>query len=635
MCCAAAHCVFVCPLSFLRVRPRPTCFWCGVCSLHEDLVAWHLVLDRGCGRRSASLACFVAPRWCAVRLPVRSLSVRQSALPSPWFPSLPGARASGFTGRLLGARGGRPETGLMVPAAGPHRGGGAGLTPHRTRSEPGNGVFPGGSLQRRSPAACAAVVLRVSAQSLTRPVSRTIDLSGEDSAGAQGLFRVHAATSPCGSEGTTPGSAHVCVCGCVLALLCVAAGLALVLPDGSWRAVGPGRVGQAGLRGAFRCASPFLLPFSFSFGPLWAACAPGVFLSFFFRGGTPRLCVFLFVPAPGCPSTRRFVVPPPPFFFFVLRPPGVGFSVDSGPGCPGPRRLASARPPLFCNFFCSVGCHLPLGALRLGTVWLGFSLLPSVRPFLWCVRCTPVLSPPPPRRLLLVIYGCPASRCVVSRSGVDCFVWLAVVFCAVLCWCAGALLCWCAGALLFCLLSCCVVYSVAGRIPLELAAPFLLVSCGALLYLAVLCGVCSCVMPSCIVLFCGIFFGAVWSRGALCRLVAWSAASCCDVLVLSGCPALPPPPSAAALVVGLVAVAWSPVLARCCALSWGSMLCCSVVPPVVLLLLSAISCCVVVRCLLCAGWCRVLFPVVFGCSLLGLVVAAVFWWRALVSKLPF
>ena len=43
------------------------------------VVAWHLSSCRGCGRRRASLACLLAPRWCAAPHPVRSLSVLRSA----------------------------------------------------------------------------------------------------------------------------------------------------------------------------------------------------------------------------------------------------------------------------------------------------------------------------------------------------------------------------------------------------------------------------------------------------------------------------------------------------------------------------------------------------------------------------
>ena len=46
---------------------------------------------RGCGRRCASLACLLAPLWCAVPHPVRALSVLLSAFPSPWCLPLPGA----------------------------------------------------------------------------------------------------------------------------------------------------------------------------------------------------------------------------------------------------------------------------------------------------------------------------------------------------------------------------------------------------------------------------------------------------------------------------------------------------------------------------------------------------------------
>ena len=73
------------------------------------------------------------------------------------FPT-PGAFAPGFTGRLRGARGGRPRTRLIVPAAGPRPGRGAGRAPRRTRLGPRDGAVPSGSLRRRSWAACAAVV---------------------------------------------------------------------------------------------------------------------------------------------------------------------------------------------------------------------------------------------------------------------------------------------------------------------------------------------------------------------------------------------------------------------------------------------------------------------------------------------
>ena len=69
-----------------------------------------------------------------------------------------GAYAPGFTGRLRGARGGRPGTGLFVPTRGRCRGSGGGLARRRTRSEPRVWLVSGGSLRRRSWAACAEVV---------------------------------------------------------------------------------------------------------------------------------------------------------------------------------------------------------------------------------------------------------------------------------------------------------------------------------------------------------------------------------------------------------------------------------------------------------------------------------------------
>ena len=182
-----------------------------------------------------------------------------TVVPSP----TPGAVVPGCTGRLRGARGGRPRTRLIVPAAGPCRGRGAGLGPRRTRSGPRDGVVPGGSLRLRSWAACAAVVWCVWTRSLTRPVSCTVRLSTGDSAGAPWLFRVDADTSPFRSEDPTPGSrARVPV----HALL--------------------GRVGRAGLPGAFWCVSPFLWPFcpSSLFGPPpgWGCPCFGGFFFFFF-----------------------------------------------------------------------------------------------------------------------------------------------------------------------------------------------------------------------------------------------------------------------------------------------------------------------------------------------------------------
>ena len=122
------------------------------------VVAWHLSVCLGCGRRRASLACLVAPRgaprlvWSGCSQCSGRLCRRRGAFPHPE------ACAPGFIWWLHGVRGGRPRTGLIVPAAGPRRSRGAKLAPRRTRLGPRDGVVPGWSLWRRSRAACAAVV---------------------------------------------------------------------------------------------------------------------------------------------------------------------------------------------------------------------------------------------------------------------------------------------------------------------------------------------------------------------------------------------------------------------------------------------------------------------------------------------
>ena len=202
----------VAPLSFAAVAvPR----WLGfvVCGL---AVAWHLFVCRGslrvvralrvCGTRRPPLlgtcpcALVVAggvPLWRASwpRV-VRRASSGPVALGAPvGFPDAvvpfptPGACAPGFTGRLRGARGGRPRTGLIVLAAGPRRGRGAGLSASYPFGAP-----RWGCPWRVPPASVLGCVRcggwRVWTRSLTRPVSRTVRLSTGDSAGAPGLFRV-------------------------------------------------------------------------------------------------------------------------------------------------------------------------------------------------------------------------------------------------------------------------------------------------------------------------------------------------------------------------------------------------------------------------------------------------------------
>ena len=314
--CAAVRCV-LCALPGFRAPG-------GRCGLAPVLVLW--LWPAAC--------LFGVPRYPAL---VRRSSSGPVALGAP-----------GFTGWLPAARGGRPRTGLFVPAAGPCRGKDAWLAPLRTCLGPHDGVVPGGSLRLRSWAACAAFFWRVWTRSLTRPVSRTVRLSTGDSAGAPGLFCVDADPAPFGSEDAMPGS-----CGCVRvrALL--------------------GRVGPTGLPGAFWCASLFLLA---GFGALSACSAPsgrglpclwlllGFFLfSFFFFFPSPLLsrprCLLLCMfSGPGCLGPWRLVAPSPTFF---LAPPRfLRRFVISGPGCLGPLRLLflPPRPPpppppfLFCFF---------------------------------------------------------------------------------------------------------------------------------------------------------------------------------------------------------------------------------------------------------------------------------------------
>ena len=90
----------------------------------EAVAAGNLSLCRGCGRRRASLACLVAPRWCAAPRPVRSLSVLRSALRSPWC--LPPARGLSLPTLLGGCAGhveaGREPGSFCLPMARPEAG---------------------------------------------------------------------------------------------------------------------------------------------------------------------------------------------------------------------------------------------------------------------------------------------------------------------------------------------------------------------------------------------------------------------------------------------------------------------------------------------------------------------------------
>ena len=137
---------------------------------------------------------------------------------------------------------------------------------------------------------------------MKRPVSPTVRLATGDSAGAPGLFRVDAETALFGSEDATPGS-HSCV-----------------------RVCAPlGRVGWAGLFGAFWCASQ--LPVA-GLGALFVGSAPSelgfalpVVVAAFFFFCAPRLSLAFRVFRPGVPWASAACGPPPLFFFFFFLPP--------------------------------------------------------------------------------------------------------------------------------------------------------------------------------------------------------------------------------------------------------------------------------------------------------------------------
>ena len=146
-----------------RLAPVPVLWFVAGCARCPGLrhpvaiVAWHLSLCLRCGRRRASLACLVAPRWCPAPLPVRSLSVLRSAFLTLWCLFPPRGLAPPH---LLGGCAGHVEAGwepgslcLPVLAAGA-----AAVSSLRVFRGPAIGVIPDGSLRRRSWAACAVVV---------------------------------------------------------------------------------------------------------------------------------------------------------------------------------------------------------------------------------------------------------------------------------------------------------------------------------------------------------------------------------------------------------------------------------------------------------------------------------------------
>ena len=217
-----------------------------------------------------------------------------------------------------------------------------------------------------------------------------------------------------------------------------------------------GRVGRAGLPGAFWCASPFplaALSFCFAWFPQGWGCP-----SLFRCCCRSSLVVFLGLPLPGwrlvCVSRLAVgcslvVAPPPPptfvsggfqrsclwplcFCLFFpsssssVRPRCLRLSLVSGPGCPGPRRLRC----LFC---------WP-AASRLSV------RLSLFRAFRLAVGCSRVVAAPPPplvsrgfrscRSVLCAVLCCASLGAVLRRAAACCVArCCAVVCCVALVWC--------------------------------------------------------------------------------------------------------------------------------------------------------------------------------------------------------
>ena len=111
--------------AWLSLAPPPMQRFVVCCARFPGLrhpvavVAWYLYSCRGCGRQRASPACLVAPRWCATPRPVRSLSVLQSAFPSPWcVPPPQGLSPPALLGCCAGhVEVGRETSSLCLPLA--------------------------------------------------------------------------------------------------------------------------------------------------------------------------------------------------------------------------------------------------------------------------------------------------------------------------------------------------------------------------------------------------------------------------------------------------------------------------------------------------------------------------------------
>ena len=581
------------------------------------------------------------PAWCAAPRPVRSLSVLRSAFPTPWCLSPPRELAPPA---LLGGCAGHAEPGrepgsLCLPLA-PAEAGALGSL----RVVPVRGPAMGLSL-----AGPSGVGLGLRALRWLACVDPVTDASGFPYRPSfdGGLGRCTWAVS-CGRRHLPlrVGERHARV-PCVFACACSL-----------------GRVGRAGLPGAFWCASPFplaALSFCFAWPPPGWGCP-----SLFRCCCRSSLVVFLGLPLPcsrlvcgsrlavGC-SLVVAPLPPPPFvsrgfrrsclwpwcFFFFspsssssVRPRCLRLSLVSGPGCPGPRRLRClfcwpsasrlcVRFSLFRAFRLAVGCFrvvaapppLPLcvprfSVLPLGAVCRVMLCVPGcgAAPHC-CALCRPVLCCRVlccARLVPLLVAPCPLALpvalgpCALRRCVLRCSPTLCALCCVFLVVARWCLLLFAALPCAVCVSGCCAVRS--------LCSPFCAVLCFALC--------CSC--------------GACWCW----RLVLWCSAVCCAVLCgvpwggagsggpwLSAggvlrcrCPCLAAW-SASLWLVWFGGLLWCPAfLCRvlwCCAVAWccAVVLCCRVAVLLGLALPSCgLSCCAVLCC-----WLAVLFLVRWWC----------------------
>ena len=476
------------------------------------VVAWHLSSCRGCGRRRASLACLVAPRWCAAPRPVRSLSVLRLAFPSLWClppprrlspPALLGDCAGHVeAGRKPGScaccwplpRQGRWARSASYPFGAPRWG-----CPWRVPPASVLGCVLCGGL------ACVDPVTDASGS----PYRPSCDVGLGRCTGAVSCGRRHRPFRVGGHHARVP---RVCACACP-----------------AW----PGRACRPPGRVTVRLTFPLavlgslfarLAPFWLGLPCLWLLLVFFFFLFPFPPLVAPSLCPALRVFRPRVPWALASC--PPPSFFLPPPPlPSGAFPAFRLPG-------ASAPPPPFLSFVscfsffrfffasCAVRggfrCLLPSGVPACASVVLSLSLLCVRWLLLRGVRCLAWLSSAVSWWVLVSCFG--GAVLVLPRGSPPCCsAWCVLVFrCPVLCSVSAVLSC---GGVLSCSAVC-----------LRRCLRPLFVSCRCASAVCVLgCrAVCSLSSPPCAVLCCAVL---VPFRCAVRLVCAVSGGWCCWFLV--------------------------------------------------------------------------------------------------------